>query len=333
MIPHKITDRYCPAIWENLNQKIRILIIYSCWRGCFDTIQLFVNSIRKNNIELIIIDWRKDSFIFKSKPRRGILDLDVIDDIAKKYDCNLVIFLGAGLRLNKPVDPNSLITYSNYQISTISHIDDQLNNFNYTHFLYSAHSYTQIFLKKSIWLPTSIDVELFKNLYCNKKNKYNILCLWNKSLNSKNQDRLNLINEMINDKIDFHHFGALLEGSQTLNSLEAIEAINNCKFNFDHNTDASLNYSQFNDRFIISALLKTPALSFGCYDLDMCYDNYIKYDHSISLLDNFQNLYDLQFDELQVILESCYNRTLADHDNDSRWAQIIHDHVSRVNST
>ena len=177
MISHNISDRYYPAIWENFNKKLRILVVYSSWRGCFDTIQMFVNSLRKDNIELITIDCNKDKFIFL---KNNVIKFDTIDSIANKFKCDIVFLLGRELRLSHPVSVNSSITYSNYQISSISQCKDCPDQFSYTHFFYSSHSYTQKNLPKCIWLPTSTYVNLFKDYFSIKQNKYKFLMLWNK---------------------------------------------------------------------------------------------------------------------------------------------------------
>jgi hypothetical protein len=328
MISHRASDRYYPAIWENFNKKLRILVVYSSWRGCFDTIQMFVNSLRKDNIELITIDCNKDKFIFL---KNNVIKFDTIDSIANKFKCDIVFLLGRELRLSHPVSINSSITYSNYQISSISQCKDCLDQFSYTHFFYSSHSYTQKNLPKCIWLPTSIDVNLFKDYFSLKQYKYKFLMLWNKSSDNKNIDRLKLIEELKNCKINFHHFGTLLDNSKSLNSLEALDAINDANFNLDHNADTILDCNQFNDRFALSSILKTPVISHECCDLNMCFEDYLKYDAKISLTDNLENLQSLDRDYLTHVVESCYQRVLEDHDNMSRWAQVIDDHFTRIN--
>ena len=77
MTDHKITEKsYVPAKWPKLKQNLNILCVYTCWRGAFDTIKIFCESIvGKKHINLFFLDWEKEAWIFSDKERK-IIDFD-----------------------------------------------------------------------------------------------------------------------------------------------------------------------------------------------------------------------------------------------------------------
>ena len=190
-----------------INSKIKPLIIYDSWRGLLDTLQSFVYSLSSFQIFPSFINWQKEDWLFL---RKNILNFNSVNSIAKSLDCNLVLLLGSNLRLSRPAPINSEITYVSYYISSLNETKEDINNFEYCHKCYVAHSYLKKIIPDAEWLPTSVNLQQYKTIKNNNKNYINkkdqLLLLFNKG-NNKEKYRLEIIEELKKSKIKFKSYG------------------------------------------------------------------------------------------------------------------------------
>lgn len=317
-----------------LSNKIKPLIVYSQWRGMLDTLQSFVDSLSSFNIYPLCVDWSKDKWIL-SNNSGSIVDFHQINKIARSFDCDLVILLGANLRFNQPIPDkdNSNITYVAYHISPINRIqDDTVTNFTYNHYAYLALSFCMDLVPKAKWLPTSINFDqysLYLKKYQHIKPNENLLLTFNKS-EYKTDYRLQILQELIGSNIPTRAYGSLV--NKPINSFDLLEEIVCSKLILDDNRDGlSFNY-HFNDRFSMCSILRRPVLTNKCKDLDICFDNqYLFLNYELSLIDNINHIYSLPQDYLDNIVNHNYKCMSQRHRNEFRWANIFYDHLNRIN--
>jgi hypothetical protein len=305
----------------------RVLVVFNAWRGRFDTLKLFVDTLSEYKIFYRAIDWKINSWILDKGKK---INLDIVDDIANKFKCNIVLLLGKQLVLNKPVSLNNHITYASYYISSIQNTS-ALESFNFTHFLYCSHSHEKNILSNFKWLPQSVNSRAILNFIKNKTVTRNnkVLCLWNDDKHYKTYLRLKMLEDLRKSDIDHLVHGTLTNNQ--VGSGEAISLIKGSKLVLDDNRGIKQNQFQFNDRFSLSCLLKTPVVTNKCDDLDLCFDSYLYYNKDKSFIQNIYDIINTPIDLINTIVYQNYKKTLQCHRNEFRWSNIFFDHYRRIN--
>lgn len=305
------------------NIKMKILVVYNAWRGAFDTLKLFVDSVRSfKNICLITVDWNKDSWIL-SEPE--IVSAAAIDKLALSFGVDIVLLLGSALRLDKPAPINSPTTYASYYISTLNNEINKVENFDFAHLKYTAHSYKQ--REGFKWLPTSANIEMFDLFSANtqRENDGKFLCLWNHSLLKADLRRKELA-ELKSSGLDHQCFGSLTRNK--INSYEAMVRIRSCRAVLDDNRDGVVDESQYNDRFSSSCALGVPVIAHRCPDLDACFTSYLNLGGCSSFAERLRSITQ---EEMEHQAEQNHREVREKHRNEFRWAEIIRDHLKRTN--
>ena len=284
------------------------------------------------------MDWEKEAWIFSDKERR-IIDFKVIDKIARHYDAKLVLLIGANLKLSDKVKENHDITYSNYQISSISILQEEDYSFlTNAHFNYLAHSYNiQQNTKNALWLPTGIFVDFTERVvsgYGDKLVKNNLLLLWNSSYRAKYKARMSLHDKLKAIDIDFTLYGNIFGKKFQVNAYKGYEVTYFSKFLLDHNSDAiDQPAMQLSARFFLGVGCLSPVITCSCIDIERCFDKATDY-LSISFnqkgfSDRIKKILSIEEDRLNNMALSAYNRAKQDHDWSTRWAKIIYDCLQR----
>ena len=311
-----------------VSSKIRPLIIYDSWRGLLDTLQSFVYSSYSFQVYPILINWRQESWLFL---RKNILNFNAINSIAKSLNCNLVLLLGSSLRLDRPAPLNSEITYISYYISSLNDIQEDMDNFEYCHKCYTAHSYLKNKIPNTEWLPTSVNLKQYKTIkeknrnYIRKKDQ--LLLLFNKGDNKK-EYRLKIIDELKKSKIKFKVYGLLID--RPINSYVSLLEILSSRLVLDDNRDLPYD-NQFNDRFATCSALEVPVIANKNEDLDKCFNNYLFFETKLSIIENIEQVYTMDQKLIKEILHNNYKCIETMHQNEFRWANIFYYHIKRTN--
>jgi hypothetical protein len=303
--------------------RMKILVVYNAWRGAFDTLKLFVDSLDSfPNITSMALDWKKDSWIL-AEPE--IVDFSTIDEVARSFECDIVLMLGSCLRLSEPAPKNHEITYASYYISTINNEKNKVENFGFAHHRYTAHSYNM--REGFMWLPTSVNTDVF-DLYSRKNTKGNdgkFLCLWNQSF-SKGEARIKMLAELGSQGVRHQCFGSLTKNA--INSYEAMKKMRQCRAVIDDNRDGVSKECQYNDRFSSACALQKPVIAHKCKDLDECFSSYLHLKDGMTLSESLTSLTD---QEMEQTAEQNHKEIKDKHRNEYRWAEIIKNHTSRIN--
>ncbi|MGQ9652149.1 MAG: glycosyltransferase family protein [Phycisphaerae bacterium] len=336
MIPHRILEnRYIPAVWQEPEVPIRVLAVYTCWRGSFDTLKIATDALRKKGVQVLDLDWQRDPWLLSGP---STVRFHLLDEIAKTVHADLVILLGANLVLDQQVRDDHTRTYVTYQISSISNLSPQhLGAFTNCHFCYFAHSHSLPLIPGQVarWLPTGCSADWVSAIPpATDLGTLDVLLLWNKGFYPKSRIREKLLRELRSSSIDYRLFGN--NWGRKIQSIDAYHAFKVTKASrlvLDHNTNLVPTEFQLNDRFLMAAACGTPVLCWECSDVNRCFEKgteYFPFDPSKGVVQNVSEVLDRGTETLTSTGERLQKRAQADHDWSTRWAQILYDHFERI---